>query len=95
LCRRTPLPCPAWVHQHAYPLEKSWFFSAEDAQQRWLLATTPEPFQRRNIFVGGSVLDNKYERQHLFGSKPRWSPWSDQDLQKRSEAKDLHLSKQS
>ena len=46
-----------------------------------LLAITPEPFRRHNIFVGGSVLDNKYELHHTFGSKPKWSLWSDQDLQ--------------
>jgi hypothetical protein len=28
----------------------------------------------------GSVLDNKYELRQLFGSKPRWAVWSEQDL---------------
>jgi hypothetical protein len=37
--------------------------------------------KRRNIFVGGSVLDNKYELQSLFGSKPKWVIWSDWELQ--------------
>src|SRR5258708_18487421 len=50
-------------------------------QRDWLLATTPEAFRRRNIFIGGSVLDNKYELHQMFGSKPRWTPWSDQELQ--------------
>jgi hypothetical protein len=46
-----------------------------------LLSTTLKPFKRHNVFVGGSVLDNKYELQHLFGSKPKWAVWSDQELQ--------------
>jgi hypothetical protein len=54
-----------------------------------LLSTTPEPFKRRNIFVGGSVLDNKYELQHPFASKSRWSTWSDQDLQNLAGANEL------
>jgi hypothetical protein len=37
-----------------------------------------EPFKRRNIFVGGSIVDNKYELQQT--SKPGWSLWSEQDL---------------
>ncbi len=81
LCTRTSFPCPAWVHEPDYVLEDSWFFSSQGSQREWLLLTTPEPFRRRNIFVGGSVLDNKYELRHAFDSKPRWTIWSDEDLQ--------------
>ncbi len=81
LCIRTSFPCPIWIHEPEYVLEDPWFFSSQVSQRHWLLSTTPEPFQRRNIFVGGSVLDNKYELQHTLDSKPRWSIWSDQDLQ--------------
>lgn len=95
LCRRTSFPCPPWVHQQAYRLEKPWFSSPGGAQQDWSLATTPEPFQRRNIFVGGSVLDNKYELQHIFNSKPKWTIWSDQDLQKLSDSVWLPLRRES
>ncbi len=28
-----------------------------------------------------SVLDNKYELHQMFGSKPSWTPWSEQELQ--------------
>jgi hypothetical protein len=81
LCLRISFPCPPWTEQQTYRLETPWFSSSEVVQHDWLLATTPEPFRRRNIFFGGSVLDNKYELHHTFGSKPQWSIWSDQDLQ--------------
>jgi len=81
LCTRTSFPCPAWVHEQNYVLEDPWFLSSQVAQREWLLLTTPEPFRQRNIFVGGSVLDNKYELRSTFDAKPRWTIWSDQDLQ--------------
>ncbi len=84
LCARTSFPCPAWIHEQDYVLEDPWFVSSQLSQRDWLFSTTPEPFRQRNIFVGGSVLDNKYELQRTFGSKPRWSIWSDQDLQNLS-----------
>ena len=81
LCSRTSFPCPAWINQHDYFLEQPWYYDSQLSQREWLLSTTPEPFKRRNIFVGGSVLDNKYELKHIFGSKPRWTIWSDQELE--------------
>jgi|SRR5437660_1966057 len=81
LCSRTSFPCPAWIYKQDYKLEYPWFYSSQLSQRDWLLSTTPEPFKKRNIFVGGSVLDNKYELQQSASSKPKWSIWSDQDLQ--------------
>ncbi len=81
LCSKTCFPCPAWTNRQDYVLEHPWFYSSQPSQRDWLLATTPEAFKRRNIFIGGSVLDNKYELHQMFGSKPRWTPWSDQELQ--------------
>jgi hypothetical protein len=81
LCSRTGFPCPTWINQQDYFLEQPWFYYSQVSQRDWLILTTPEPFKRRNIFIGGSVLDNKYELQHMFGSKPRWTTWSDQELQ--------------
>ena len=81
LCARTGFPCPAWLNQHDYGLEQPWFYSSLPSQRDWLLATTPEPFQRRNVFIGGSVLDNKYEFRQGLGSKPKWDLWSDQELE--------------
>ena len=61
--------------------EDPWFYSSQPSQHDWLRTTTPEPFQRRNIFVERNVLDNKYELQQMFGAKPRWTLWSEQELQ--------------
>ncbi len=81
LCFRTSFPCPAWTNQQDYFLEQPWYYYPQLSQRDWLLSTTPEPFKRRNIFVGGSVLDNKYELERIYGSKPRWTVWSDEELQ--------------
>jgi hypothetical protein len=81
LCSRTGFPRPAWTERQDYYLEQPWFYYLQLSQRDWLILTTPESFKRRNIFVGGSVLDNKYEIQRLFPSKPRWTMWSDQELQ--------------
>jgi hypothetical protein len=81
LCSRTSLPYPAWTQHQAYVLDHPWYYYPQLSQRDWLLATTPKPFKRRNIFVGGSVLDNKYELQRPTDAKPRWSMWSDQELQ--------------
>lgn len=81
LCLRISFPSPPWTEQQIYMLETPWFFSPKVIQHDRLLVTTPEPFRRRNIFVSESVLDNKYELHYAFGSKPKWSIWSDQDLQ--------------
>jgi hypothetical protein len=84
LCARTSLACPAWINQSDYFLEQPWFYYPQLSQRDWLLSTTPASFQRRNIFVGGSVLDNKYELHHLSGSRPKWAMWSDQELESLS-----------
>lgn len=89
LCSRTSFPCPAWTHKQDYKLEHPWFHSPQLSQRDWLLSTTPEPFKRRNIFVGGSILDNKYELQQTSHSKPRWSIWSDQDLQNLAASEEI------
>jgi len=89
LCSKTPFPCPAWIDKQDYKLETPWFYSSLPSQHEWLLSTTPEPFKKRNIFVGGSILDNKYELQQNFHMKPRWSIWSDQDLQNLAAAAEL------
>jgi hypothetical protein len=90
LCLRTSFSCPDWLYQKEYVLETPWFFSSQVSQRDWLLSTTPEPFRRRNVFVSESVLDNKYELQPTFDAKPRWSIWSDQDLQKLSERRETN-----
>ena len=64
LCARYAVPCPAWALNPGYQLAEPWFDSPNvwKAEVReWLLATTPEPFARRNIFCGDRVFANKYE----------------------------------
>ncbi len=82
LCFRTSFPSPAWTSEPDYILEHPWFYYSQPSQRDWLLSTTPVSFQRHNVFVGGSVLDNKYELQRIYGSKPRWTVWSDEELQR-------------
>ena len=81
LCARTGFPRPAWTERQDYFLDQPWWYYSQASQRDWLIKTTPEPFKRRNIFVGGNVLDNKYELQRVFGSKSGWTPWSDEELQ--------------
>lgn len=82
LCRRTSLTSPAWTNQQDYFLAEPWFHYPQPSQRAWLLSTTPEPYKRRNIFVGGSVLDNKYELKEIFVARPAWEIWSDEELEK-------------
>lgn len=81
VCRRTALPCPPWTERTDFFLKEPWWYFPQSSQREWLQATTPEPFRRRNVFVGGSVLDNKYELQHLYGPTLKWRVWTDEELQ--------------
>lgn len=82
LCARASLISPTWTSQQDYVLSEPWFYYPQPSQREWLLSTTPEPFKRRNIFVGGNVLDNKYELKNLFPARPKWEIWSDEELRK-------------
>jgi hypothetical protein len=92
LCNRSSFPCPLWVNKPQYILEDRWFYHPQPSQREWLLSTTPASFQRHNVFVGGSVLDNKYELSQIYGSKPRWTIWTDEELQRLAQAKERALS---
>jgi hypothetical protein len=91
LCSKTSFPCPAWVSREEYTLAKPWFYFAPSSQQNPFHSPTPEPFRRRNIFVGASVLDNKYELHQSFGSKPKWEVWSDEELRQLTTSNEAHL----
>jgi hypothetical protein len=86
LCARTGFPLPTWTCNSDYTLEQPWFYDSQLSQREWLLTTTPTSFQRHNIFVGGGILDNKYELRQ-FETKPRWAVWTDEELQKLAKAK--------
>lgn len=86
LCLRTSFPCPQWIQQQVYFLAEPWFLHSQPSQREWLLATTPEPYRRRNVFVGGNVLDNKYELKQQFGvatdySTDRRNVWTPKELE--------------
>lgn len=88
LCVRTSLPSPTWTSQQKFFLADPWFYDPQPSpsQREWLLSTTPEPFKRRNIFVGGNVLDNKYELKNQFEARPAWTIWTEQELQNFTES---------
>ena len=87
LCIRTGFSCPEWTSKQDYVLEQPWFYDSQPSHREWLLSTTLEPFKRHNVFVGGNVLDNKYELRQ-FETKPRWEVLSDEFLQKLVKAKE-------
>ncbi len=89
LCTRTGFPCPLWVNKSDYFLEDPWWYYSQPSQREWLRATTPESFQRHNVFVGGSVLDNKYEMRQQLGSQATWTTWTDEELQRLVQAKEM------
>lgn len=80
LCMRTSLTHPLWTNRQDFFLAEPWFYYPQPSQREWLLLTTPETFKRRNIFIGGNVLDNKYELKNLFGSASKQIIWSDLEL---------------
>lgn len=88
LCSRTSFPCPMWTSSPDYVLEQPWFFDPQPSQRNWLLSTTPESFRRHNVFVGGGILDNKYELRQQFGAKPKWTIWSDEELERLTKSSD-------
>lgn len=64
LCERYGVPCPEWVHDPYYTLERTWWYcenASYPSVRKWLLETTPEPFVRRNIYCGDNVYANKWE----------------------------------
>lgn len=80
LCKRTSFPTPSWVYLSTYSLDDPWFLYDDSSQRDWLLTTSPEPFKQRNVFVGATILDNKYEIQPTTETKPRWQIWSEEEL---------------
>ena len=67
-CARYGVSCPAWVHDPGYRLAEPWWYSVNadrPAVHAWLIAATPEPFTRRNIYCGDRIYNNKYELDDL------------------------------
>jgi len=61
LCWGANLPPPAWTNQERYILPEPWYFYEGSNSRSWLVATTPAPFQRRNIFGGDRMFLHKWD----------------------------------
>jgi hypothetical protein len=66
LCQVAGLACPVWALNARLRLDNPWFDfdspgSHKDTVRAYLLATTPEPFARRNIYCGDRVFADKSE----------------------------------
>ncbi len=61
LCWGANLPPPAWTNQERYILPEPWYFYEGFNSRSWLVATTPAPFQRRNIFGGDRMFLHKWD----------------------------------
>jgi len=65
-CHTYMVPCPSWVQNPKYMLSEPWFFHVNERAKARLLQTTPQEFQRRNIFCGDRCFANKWELvEHL------------------------------
>lgn len=82
LCCRASLPSPEWINRPEYFLDEPWYYFADSYQKDYGLSTVPETFRKRNVFISDTIFDNKYELHKIFGSKPKWEVWSDEELQK-------------
>ena len=68
LCQKYEIVCPQWVYSPAYILSETWWCSPgthKPQVRERLIATTPEPFVRRNIYCGNRMYNNKYETDDL------------------------------
>ena len=64
LCQRYHVPCPTWPNDPVYTLAEPWFDDPNadrSSVREWLLHDTPEPFRRRNVYVGDRLFDHKSE----------------------------------
>jgi hypothetical protein len=56
LCRESGLRPPAWTESPAYYLPRPWFAGGLQSLKAILLAESPAPFRRRNLFVSANAL---------------------------------------
>ena len=61
LCWEADLPPPSWVYQESYILPEPWYFHEQWSSRSNLIARTPAPFQRRNIFGGDRMFLHKWD----------------------------------
>lgn len=68
LCQKYTVPCPAWIYNPVYTLQKIWWYADglhKPQVRARLLEETPEPFRKRNIYCGDRMYNNKYEADDL------------------------------
>lgn len=56
LCQESGLQPPAWTQQPGYFLKRPWFAGSLESLKAILLAESPAPFRRRNLFVSANAL---------------------------------------
>ncbi len=61
LCSEAGLPPPSWVYLECYILPEPWYFREQWSSRSKLIARTPAPFQRRNIFGGDRTFLHKWD----------------------------------
>lgn len=56
LCREAGLPPPGWTESPRCYLHRPWFAGSMESLKAILLAESPVPFRRRNLFVSANAL---------------------------------------
>jgi hypothetical protein len=56
LCREVSLTPPAWTESPCCYLRRPWFAGGFETLKAILLAESPVPFRRRNLFVSANAL---------------------------------------
>jgi hypothetical protein len=57
LCFRDNMEIPGWVWAKEYRLKEPFFVGGLESLKAFLIAESPLPFRRRNIFVSSNVLN--------------------------------------
>ncbi len=73
LCKKYTVPCPEWVHDPKYILPEPWYhlprYDVPIQVYASLVASTPEEFRKRNMYVDDNVYDNKWELMERWQEK--------------------------
>ena len=69
LCGRYGIPCPEWIHDPQYVLDKAWWYYAKNiryaSERKERIAKTPESYKRRHVYCGDRAWANKWELDEL------------------------------
>ena len=71
LCNKYRISCPEWVHNPKYTLPEPWYRDPELYLRDWLIASTPEAFSKRNLYVDGDIFDSKWELADRYHDKAK------------------------